>query len=130
MKATSAIHPHSPGKEIRTYTAILFTLIVFTFITVGASYFDFGALNVIVAIVIATIKASLVALFFMHLRHDKPINAIIFLISAFMLALLLISCYTDVIKARNPLLPGNYKGPASLPINRSTAPAAPAPAQH
>ena len=119
MKADSTAHPHNPIKEARTFTIVLLILVVFTFITVGASYVDFGTFSVIVAIVIATIKASLVALVFMHLRHDKPMNALIFLVSAFMLGLLLIACYTDVIKARDPLFPGNYRG---MPMTPPTAP--------
>lgn len=109
--ANAHAHPHetNPRKEALTYAGILFALIIFTFITVGASYFDFGKLNVIVAVVIATIKATLVALVFMHLRHDKPINAIIFLIGVFMLGLLLISCYTDVLGARDPIMPSGFK---------------------
>ena len=46
-------------------------------ITVGASYINFGSGNVVIALAIATVKATLVALFFMHLAEDKPVNAII-----------------------------------------------------
>ena len=51
--------------------------------------------NVIIAMLIASLKASLVALFFMHLRWDKPMNAIIFCSTLFFLGLFLIGCYTD-----------------------------------
>lgn len=61
---------------------IFLALIFLTFITVGASYFDFGSANTVIAVVIATIKASLVSVFFMHLRHDSKFNSIIF-VSAF-----------------------------------------------
>jgi len=119
-------HAHiEPRKEALTYTGVLAILLVLTFITVGASYirFETGMFNVIIAITIATIKASLVALFFMHLRHDKPINALIFLISVFMLGLFLILCYIDY-EARDHILPPNYKGP--IPLVGAPAPA-PAP---
>ena len=82
-------------------------------------------INVVIAITIATIKASLVALFFMHLLHEKPINALIFLISAFMLGLLLILCYIDY-ESRDHITPPNYKG--EVPAGRRAAPPAPAPA--
>ena len=36
-----------------------------------------GSLNIIVAMGVATIKATLVSLYFMHLRWDRPFNAII-----------------------------------------------------
>ena len=44
---------------------------------------------------IASVKASLVALFFMHLRWDKPVNAVIFCSTLFFLGLFLIGAYTD-----------------------------------
>ena len=62
--------------------AIFMALIFLTFITVAASYFDFGSANTVIAVIIATIKASLVSVFFMHLRHDSKFNSVIF-VSAF-----------------------------------------------
>jgi cytochrome c oxidase subunit 4 len=53
-------------------------LIALTVITVAASYVNFGEFNLVVALAIAVIKASLVVLFFMHLLWDKPFNAIVF----------------------------------------------------
>jgi len=55
-------------------------LIVLTIITVGAAYVPLGPLNVPVAIAIAVAKASLVVLFFMHLKYDNPVNALTFAI--------------------------------------------------
>jgi cytochrome c oxidase subunit IV len=70
-----------------------------------------GMTNVIIAMLIASIKASLVALFFMHLIWDKPMAAIIFCSSLFFLGLFLIGCYTDQV-ARPMLEPTNLKVPA------------------
>ena len=58
------------------YLRILILLLILTGITVGASYIDFGSGNVAIALFIASIKAILVALFFMHLKDDKPVNGI------------------------------------------------------
>ena len=55
-------------------------LIVLTIVTVGAAYVPLGPLNVPVAIGIAVVKASLVVLFFMHLKYDNPVNALTFTI--------------------------------------------------
>src|SRR5260370_31619254 len=65
-----AEHDHDKNAP-KLYTAILAILIMLTFITVSASKIQFGSnmVNVVVALTIATIKASLVALFFMHLLH-------------------------------------------------------------
>jgi len=63
---------HDVSKHIRGYLIIGATLIVGTVLTVLASYVDLGHhWNIILALVIATIKASLVALFFMHLISEK-----------------------------------------------------------
>src|SRR5277367_3667489 len=72
-------HSFNPKAEATTYLKTLIGLLILTGITVGASYIHFGsgAANVVVALTIATIKATLVALFFMHLLHDKKVNALI-----------------------------------------------------
>ena len=110
--SSHAHHHIDPRKEARTYTGILAILVALTFITVGASYikFESGMINVVIAITIATIKASLVALFFMHLRHDKPIDALIFLISIFMLGLFLILVLPRLRISRSPITP-QLQGP-------------------
>jgi cytochrome c oxidase subunit 4 len=63
---------------IKTYLAVGIALMILTGITVGASFINFGPYNVTIALVIASIKALLVALFFMHLFWDNKIYLIIF----------------------------------------------------
>lgn len=63
---------------IRTYLAVGISLIILTGITVGASFIDFGPYNVAIALAIASVKALLVAFFFMHLFWDNKIYLIIF----------------------------------------------------
>ena len=54
------------------YTLVFATLLLFTGITVGAAFIDFpGALNAIVALAIASFKASVVILFFMHVKYQS-----------------------------------------------------------
>ena len=80
-------HPVS----VKFMVGILGALLFLTFLTVGVSYFDIGRSgNLFVALFIATAKASIVALFFMHLRWDKPFNAVI-LIASFAFLLLFIA---------------------------------------
>ncbi len=57
---------------------IFLALVVLTVVTVGATLFDFGPYNLYVAMAIAVVKASLVVLYFMHLRYDNPFNSIVF----------------------------------------------------
>ena len=49
-------------------------LVALTITTVAVSYVDLGVFNGVVAITIATIKASLVMYFFMHLRHSSRLT--------------------------------------------------------
>lgn len=66
-------------------------LMVLTILTVTATSVDLGSgLNLLVAMVIATMKASLVCLFFMHLRYDKTLHTVAFL-TALLFALLFVS---------------------------------------
>jgi caa(3)-type oxidase subunit IV len=59
-------------KSIRTYVMIGLALLAFTGITVAANQFHFGVpVAVAVALIIATMKGSMVASVFMHLSHEK-----------------------------------------------------------
>lgn len=69
--------------------AVFFALIVLTILTVFQSTLDLGNMELALSLFIATVKASLVVLFFMHMIHDKPLNAIIFLSSLIFVALFL-----------------------------------------
>jgi cytochrome c oxidase subunit 4 len=59
------------AKAYRTYIFIWLSLLVLTVLTWLVSYVNLGLMNVAVAMLIASLKASLVALFFMHLRHEN-----------------------------------------------------------
>jgi cytochrome c oxidase subunit 4 len=78
-----------------TYRKVLGTLLGLTVLTLLAASVNFGAMNAVIALAIATVKASLVALFFMHLRHDKPMNAVIFTAGLAILATFLTFAYLD-----------------------------------
>ena len=59
--------------NVRGYLAVFASLLVLTMVTVAVSSLDLTeSATVAVAITIATIKASLVAMFFMHLKGEKP----------------------------------------------------------
>jgi cytochrome c oxidase subunit 4 len=59
--------------------AVFASLLVLTVITVAVVQVDLGRLNIWIAMGVATIKATLVALYFMHLRYDNKFNMLIFL---------------------------------------------------
>ncbi|HEY1986297.1 MAG TPA: cytochrome C oxidase subunit IV family protein [Terracidiphilus sp.] len=58
----------------RIYLVIFFALLVGTALTVGASYLELGVFNPIIAIAIAVAKATLVVLFFMHVRYSSRLT--------------------------------------------------------
>jgi cytochrome c oxidase subunit IV len=111
-----ATHGHEvdPKKEARTYVLVLTALLILTVITVAASYVNFGspAANVVIALTIATIKASIVSLIFMHLLHDKPVNAVIALAGFLFLGIFLMFDFIDV-GSRVNLQPTNLHPPAA-----------------
>ncbi len=84
--AASAAH-HGPSLPL--LAGVLVALLILTWVTVAATWFQLGTLNLWIAMAIATLKGTLVALYFMHLRYEKPFNAII-LISALAFVLLFI----------------------------------------
>jgi cytochrome c oxidase subunit 4 len=73
-------------------------LMVLTAVTVAVSYFDFGVLNLLVAIGVATVKAGLVAMFFMHLRYDRGFHSVVFLIGVIFLGLFLAITMLDSVQ--------------------------------
>ena len=117
-------HAHDSSKETRAHLVTLITLLILTAITVGASYVQFGssAANVVIALTIATIKAIVVALFFMHLLHDKPVNALAAVAGFLFLGILLLFTLLDI-GSRDGLEPQNLRPPAPA----AAAPAAEAP---
>jgi cytochrome c oxidase subunit IV len=72
-----AVHAHISSAPF--YAAIFAALLVLTICTVGQSYVDLGRLNIVLVVLIATMKASLVVSFFMHLRYDNKFNALLFI---------------------------------------------------
>jgi len=80
---------------LRTYLLVWGALLVLTFITVRVSYFNFGTWNLIVAMAVATVKASLVALFFMHLKYDEKFNGVILLGSLAFLGIFFVLTLAD-----------------------------------
>jgi cytochrome c oxidase subunit 4 len=77
------------------YLKVWGALLTLTAITVYVSYFDFGTMNIVVALAVATTKATLVAAIFMHLIYDKKFNAIVLGFSAIFLVILMAFTMAD-----------------------------------
>lgn len=68
-----AAHAADVSVHVRSYMMVFGALLVLTGVTVALSYFDFGSMqaNIVIALIVASIKAGLVALIFMHLNHER-----------------------------------------------------------
>jgi cytochrome c oxidase subunit 4 len=74
----------------KLYITIWITLLCLTVITAAVSFVDLGPFNTIVALVIATFKAVLVVLFFMHVKYtSEKLTKMVVVAAIFWLLLLL-----------------------------------------
>ena len=94
-------------KSIRTYMMVGLALLVFTGITVGANQFHFGVpVAVTVALIIATMKGSMVASIFMHLSHEKKwIYGALMLTVVFFIVLMCVPIFTTMDNIGTPVHP-------------------------
>jgi len=100
-----AEHVSSPWLYLWVFAALM----VFTGITVWVAYQDLGPLNDVVALTIAMIKALLVVLFFMHVRHSTRLTALTAVGGLFFLGILIAMTLNDYMSrfdVLGPLVPG------------------------
>jgi cytochrome c oxidase subunit 4 len=100
-----------------SYSTLLGTglaLLVLTVITVAVRYIDLGEANIYIAIGIAVVKATLVSLFFMHLRWDRPFNLMVLVGSMLFVVLMMIFCMMDVGQYEPTINKGNPKAVQSF----------------
>lgn len=89
---SSDLSPEEVKRQVRIYVRVFAALAVLTALTVTVSYFHLPILwAVIIALLIASFKGSLVAAFFMHLSHEKKIVFVVLLFTVlFFLAVLIL----------------------------------------
>ena len=92
-------HPMPPWILLSTFFALVF----FTAVTVAQSYLALGDAEIYVAMTIATIKALLVLVFFMHVRHEKAFNILIILFSLVFVAVFIGFCTMDSMSYQNEI---------------------------
>jgi caa(3)-type oxidase subunit IV len=89
-------HGLSHVLPVHMLVGVLFTLLLLTIATVSVTSFDLGQQgNLIVAMLVATVKAGLVVAFFMHLAWDNKFHLILFLTSVLFVILFLSISVTD-----------------------------------
>lgn len=86
---------HSHIVPLSTYYAIFAALIVGTVITVWVAFIDLGALNTVVAMAIACTKATLVVLYFMHVKYSSKLTWAVVSGSVFWLLIMLALTFND-----------------------------------
>ena len=87
-------------------------LVIFTFLMVGtgatvwAAFRNFGQFNIVIALAIATVKATLVVLYFMHARYSPKRTQLVIVCSIFWLAIMLALTLTDYTTRTHETQPG------------------------
>jgi len=79
----------------KIYAVIFLTLMAGTGITVWAAFRNFGMFNIVIALAIATFKATLVVLYFMHARYSPRRTQLVIVCSVFWLAIMLALTLAD-----------------------------------
>jgi cytochrome c oxidase subunit 4 len=87
---------HAKSSPLKMYFGIWITLLICTYVTYKAAFIELGRFNAAVALGIATLKATLVALFFMHVWHaSEKLTKLVVIAALFFLLLLLGLTMTD-----------------------------------
>jgi cytochrome c oxidase subunit 4 len=94
-------HAHGPGR----YVLIWALLLIATLSTVITGRMDLGSANLPLAMIIATIKATLVVLFFMHLWDSEGINRLVFSVSLVFVIVLMLGVFGDLWTRQSAALP-------------------------
>jgi cytochrome c oxidase subunit 4 len=91
----SHAHPHVHVTPLPVYLAVFATLMVLTAVTVAVAYVDLGAFNKVVALGIASFKATIVVQYFMHVKHASRLTKLMVVSGFFFLVILIGLTMTD-----------------------------------
>lgn len=119
-------HSHSHGHDElghvvpeRTFRNILIALLCLTIITIAAAQIDLGKWNIVGALVIASIKASLVIAVFMHGKYENKIIWTYILLPFILLFIMIGGVFTDDPFRDHPLPFSEQAGHADAPVAAS-----------
>lgn len=93
---TNFVENREHVSPVRSYIAVLGALFVLTGLTYAVSYADLGPASLSVAMFVAVIKATLVAMYFMHLRYDDRYHAFVFVSSLLFVAIFFAFTLLDI----------------------------------
>lgn len=86
---------HLPIPPVRTLVAVFLSLIVLTFLTTAVSYLELGEWNIVVALLIAVTKASLVAWIFMGVRYTTTLTKLFVAAGMVWLFIMILITFSD-----------------------------------
>jgi cytochrome c oxidase subunit 4 len=81
----------------KIYVGIFLSLMVLTAATVAAAYVNLGPFNIVIALAIASLKATLVVLYFMHARYSPMRTQLVIICAVFWLAIMLALTLSDYV---------------------------------
>ena len=81
----------------KVYIGIFLSLMALTAATVAAAYVNLGAFNIVIALAIASLKATLVVLYFMHARYSPKRTHMVIIAAVFWLAIMLALTLSDYV---------------------------------
>ena len=96
------------AESTRTYYLIFAALLLGTALTVAVTYVDLGRLNLIIALTIAFTKATLVVLFFMHVRQSSALTKLYVVAGLFWMFLLILLTFSDYMSRDWLPIPRNW----------------------
>ena len=104
--APSPAHGVAHILPLKTLLIVFGSLVVLTVLTVAATLVNLGEYNLYLALVIAAAKGTLVILYFMHLRYDRPFNLVVFLTCLVFVVLFIGGTLTDTLTYQHQVQPG------------------------
>lgn len=116
MSSHADPHARRPGQPLvghlvppKVLIAVFVALLVLTGATYWVTFIDLGPLNLWIAMVIAFVKATLVVMYFMHLKYDRMFNIVFFVGSLAFIALFIGLAMTDTAAYKGNLIPPTAK---------------------
>ena len=88
------VHPHISTMKVNV--TVYLSLLLLTGITIATSRMDLGIFNIAIAMFIASVKATIVFLWFMHLKYDNWVNRIIFATGFFFTGIFFLLTASDI----------------------------------
>jgi cytochrome c oxidase subunit 4 len=99
-----SLHVHVVPTKV--LLAVWAALLVLTWLTVTVTQVDLARLNIVLALGIAVVKSALVALYFMHLRYDRPFHGVIFVLALLFVFVFITFALLDTKEYQPHLIPG------------------------